>query len=87
MLDQVVDGAKIYTDDHRGYQGLPNQQTVNHSVGKYVDDQAHTNGVESFWSMPKGGYHGAYNKMSRKHLGRYVNQFAGRHSRRAGRTT
>ena len=24
VLDQVVPGAKVYTDDHRGYHGLPN---------------------------------------------------------------
>ena len=27
VLDQVVDGAKVYTDEHRGYHGLPNHQT------------------------------------------------------------
>ena len=25
-----------------------------------MDGQAHTNGVESFWSMLKRGYHGTY---------------------------
>ena len=28
VLDQVANGAKVYTDDHRGYQGLPNHQSV-----------------------------------------------------------
>ena len=83
VLDQVEDGAKVYTDEHAGYRGLPNHQTVNHSVGKYVDDQAHTNGIESFWSMLKRGYHGTYHKMSGKHLGRYVNEFSGRHNARS----
>ncbi len=40
VLDQVTPGAKVYTDEHKGYQGLPNHQTVNHSVGKYVDGPA-----------------------------------------------
>ena len=83
VLDQVEPGAKVYTDEHRAYQGLPNHQTVNHSVGKYVDDQAHTNGIESFWSMLKRGYHATYHKMSAKHLARYVNEFAGRHNARS----
>ncbi len=83
VLDQVADGAKVYTDEHAGYRGLPNHQAVNHSVKEYVDGQAHTNGIESFWSMLKRGYHGTYHKMSEKHLGRYVNEFSGRHNARS----
>ena len=49
----VEPGAKVYTDDHGGYDGLPNHETVRHSVKQYVDGQAHTNGIESFWSMMK----------------------------------
>ena len=43
VLDHAVDGAHAYTDDDRDHQGLPNHETVNHSVGEYVDDQADTN--------------------------------------------
>ena len=51
------------------------------SVSEYVNaSQAHTNGVESFWSMLKRGYHGVYHHMSPKHLHRYVNEYAGRHN-------
>ena len=75
----MADGAKVYTDDHRGYHGLPNHESVKHSVGEYVDGMAHTNGIESFWALLRG-YHGTYHKMSRKHLDRYVNEFAGRHN-------
>ena len=80
VLDQVAPGAEVYTDEHRAYQGLPNHQTVKHSVGGYVDGMAHTNGIKSFWSMLKRGYHGTYHKMTRKHLDRYVNEFSGRHN-------
>ena len=86
VLDQVAPGAKVYTDEHRGYHGLPNHQTVNHSVREYVDGMAHTNGIESFWSMLKRGYHGTYHKMSEKHLNRYVGEFAGRHNDRPSDT-
>ena len=57
-------------------------ETVNHSISEYVRDQAHTNGIESFWSMLKRGYHGTYHHMSAKHLDRYVGEFAGRHNDR-----
>ena len=79
---RTAEGAQVFTDDHGGYHGLPNHQTVKHSVGEYVDGQAHTNGIESHWAMLKRGYHGVYHKMSAKHLQRYVNEFSGRHNQR-----
>ena len=78
--EHAAKGAQVFTDDHGGYHGLKNHETVKHSVGEYVDGMAHTNGIESFWAMLKRGYHGTYHKMSAKHLGRYVNEFAGRHN-------
>ena len=76
------DGAKLYTDEAAAYKGLENHETVKHSVSEYVNGMAHTNGIESFWSMLKRGYHGGYHQMSEKHLQRYVNEFAGRHNMR-----
>ena len=55
---------------------------MNHGVGKWVDGQAHTNGMESFWSLMKRGYHGTYHKMSPWQLDRYVSEFEGRHNDR-----
>ena len=80
VLGQVAPETQVFTDDHGGYHGLKNHQTVKHSVGEYVDGMAHTQGIESFWALLKRGYHGTYHKMSRKHLGRYVNEFSGRHN-------
>ncbi len=77
---RMADGAEVFTDDALAYRGLPNHQTVKHSVSEYVNGKAHTNGVEPFWAMLKRGYHGTYHRMSRKHLQRYVNEFAGRHN-------
>ncbi len=82
VAENVEPGAKVYTDDHGGYVGLPNHETVRHSVKEYVNGMAHTNGIESFWSMLKRGHKGVYHKMSPKHLHRYVNEFAGRHNQR-----
>ena len=79
---QAEAGAKVYTDDHAGYHGLTNHESVKHSVGEYVDGMAHTNGIESFWALLKRGYHGTYHKMSEKHLDRYVTEFSGRHNDR-----
>lgn len=72
----------VYTDEHKAYRGLPNHETVCHSVAEYVNGQAHVNGVESFWAALKRGYHGTFHHVSPEHLDRYVAEFAGRHNRR-----
>lgn len=73
--------ATVYTDEHRSYLNLEGyaHEAVCHSVGEYVRDQAHTNGVESFWALLKRGYYCIYHHMSAKHLHRYVNEFSFRH--------
>ena len=80
VLGQVAPGAQVFTDDHGGYHGLPNHQSVKRSVGEYVDEMAHTNGIESLWAMLKRGYHGTFHRTSPEHLDRYVNEFSGRHN-------
>lgn len=84
FIKENVDAeATVYTDEHKGYNGIPNpHETVKHSVSEYVNGMAHTNGIESFWAMLKRGYHGTYHQMSEKHLRRYVSEFAGRHNAR-----
>lgn len=85
VTDHVQTGGMLYTDDGAAYNALDpffDHESVIHSVGEYVRGQAHTNGMESFWSMLKRGYQGTYHKMSPKHLDRYVTEFAGRHNLR-----
>ena len=80
---RAVMGSMIYTDDHPGYSKVRNRhQTVKHSVSQYINGQAHTNGIESFWALLKRGYHGIYHHMSEKHLQRYVGEFSGRYNNR-----
>ena len=80
-------GATVYTDDAAAYKGLPfDHHSVKHSVGEYVNDMAHTNGMESFWAMLKRGHQGVYHKISVKHLQRYVDEFSGRHDIREANT-
>ena len=71
-----------YTDESAAYDRLTNHYTCNHSVGAYVDREAHTNGIESFWAMLKRSYHGTFHKISPKHLNRYVQEFTARHNMR-----
>ncbi len=79
--DNAEPDATVYTDDAAAYQVIPNpHETVRHSVSEYVDGMAHTNGIESFWSMLKRAHKGTFHKISPKHLDRYVREFAGKHN-------
>ena len=81
--DHAHDDATVYTDDAPVYDSLPyKHESVKHSVSEYVRDMAHTNGVESFWSMLKRAHKGTFHKMSPKHLDRYVQEFAAKHNLR-----
>jgi len=84
IVENVKRGSTIYSDSHSGYVGIKgyNHLSVAHSVGEYVRDQAHTNGIESFWALLKRGYVGIHHHMSEEHLHRYVNEFSYRHSAR-----
>ena len=76
-------GAQVYTDEASAYQGMDRpHEAVKHSAKEYVHGMAHTNGIESHWALLKRGYVGIYHHMSEKHLGRYVQEFAGRHNAR-----
>ena len=81
VADRAAPGATVMTDEALAYKGMPfDHEAVNHSVGEYVRGMAHTQGIESFWSMLKRGHKGIYHKISPKHLQRYVDEFAGRHN-------
>lgn len=75
---EVAAGATVYTDEHRGYNNLNGytRKAVNHSGKIYVEGDAHTNGIESFWALFKRAYHGIYHQMSPKHLQKYVDECA-----------
>lgn len=88
VADNVKAGSFVYTDEHRGYNGLHRMgyyhSNVRHSLSEFVVGDAHTNSIESFWALFKRGYHGIYHYMSKKHMQRYVDEFVFRFNRRAG---
>lgn len=49
---------------------------MNHSASEYVVGNAHTNSIESFWAIIKRAHYGIHHYWSRKHLGRYIDEFA-----------
>ena len=87
VVDHADAFATVYTDDAAAYRGLPyRHESVKHSVAEYVRGKAHTNGVESFWSMLKRAHKGTFHKISPKHLDRYVQEFAAKHNMRESDT-
>nr|VFJ92812.1 MAG: Transposase [Candidatus Kentron sp. LFY] len=75
----VESGTTVYSDEHKGYIGLNLigyiHGSVNHSAKEFVNEMAHTNGIESVWAVLKRGYNGVYHHMRTKHLSRYVDEF------------
>ena len=87
VAENAEPDAVVYTDDAAAYEGIPNpHESVKHSVSEYVKGMAHTNGIESFWSMLKRAHKGTFHKISPKHLQRYVNEFSGKHNHRESDT-
>jgi len=88
VTGHTEEDATVYTDEALAYRGMPQRhhEAVKHSVGEYVREQAHTNGIESFWSMMERGHKGTFHKFSPKHLQRYVDEFSGRHNVRESDT-
>ena len=80
VLRHTKKRTRIYTDEHKSYDGLARRKAVKHRSGEYVRGRVHTKGIESFWALFKRGYHGTYHYMSPKHLHRYLTEFAGRNN-------
>jgi transposase-like protein len=75
----------VATDKWVGYKHLGKEfphVAVDHAEGEYVRGRAHTNSVESFWAQLKRQIYGTHHWVSRKHLGRYVDESVWRHNRR-----
>jgi transposase-like protein len=76
----VKDGSTVYTDEAPVFRNLNwfyNHETVNHRDGEYHTAKGvGTNSIESVWAVLKRGLHGTYHSASKKHLARYVNEFA-----------
>ena len=84
VVDATMPTAQVYTDEALAYAGLPRRhEAVQHKTGEYVREQAHTNGIESFWAMLDRGIMGNFHHVSPKHLDRYIREFAGRHNQRS----
>ncbi len=79
IFSTVEPGSTICTDEHPSYGKLSRaytHHTVEHKKAEYVKNGMGTQGIESVWAVLKRGLHGVYHHASKKHLARYVNEFA-----------
>lgn len=89
VIKNVAIGSTVHADDCRAYgtlDGFYKVGRVNHSAGEYVRHNVHTNGIESVWALVKRGHYGTYHYWSKKHLHRYLGEFAFRLNTRLGTT-
>lgn len=86
VRENVAPDASIMTDEHVSFTGLDDAYShyrVNHSVGQYVKyGWAHTNGIESVWSLFKRQIIGTHHYLSPKHLNRYLGEMTWRFNAR-----
>jgi len=82
----VKKGSKISTDELRSYNALNDSgyqhSCVCHAAKQYVNGETHTQSIEGFWSRLKLSIHGTHVWVSRKHLNKYVGEFAFRYNNR-----
>ena len=77
----------VYTDGHPIYvYALRNKfpgkhERIDHNVA-YGIGEVHTNTIENAFSLLKRGLHGTFHQVSKKHLGRYCDEFSYRFNRR-----
>ncbi|MGA2781044.1 MAG: IS1595 family transposase [Smithella sp.] len=79
-----TENATLITDEYKGYLGIKRlmpHKVVDHTVW-YVNGDAHTNNVESFWALLKRGIVGQYHKVSLRYLPKYIDEFCFRHNYR-----
>ena len=82
----VMTDAASYYRDIKG--GFASHQTVNHYLREYAKQSqtfegvAHTNTVESYFSLLKRGIYGTFHSVSEQHLQRYCTEFDSRYTHR-----
>jgi transposase-like protein len=81
VKQNVEVGSTVHTDEWVAYRRLSSDykhETVRHNIEEYSRNGVTTNGIESVFAVMRRGLHGVYHKASKKHLARYVNEFAWR---------
>jgi len=77
--DRTADDTTISTDEASAYRSINcNHETASHSV----EEEVHTNGMESFRAVPDQAHKGVFHSFGPKHRDRNVDGFANRRNLR-----
>jgi transposase-like protein len=87
IREAVDKEARILTDEWEAYRGIEKEfkgghGIVKHSEGEYVKEDVSTNTAESYFALLKRGVHGTFHHISKKHLGKYCDEFSFRWNHR-----
>jgi transposase len=90
LLPMIVEKAEpkttIFTDEMPSYNKLEkmgfDHQVINHLSKIYVVGDIHTNTIDGFWALVKGGIKGVYHHVSPEYLDSYVNEYEFRYNHR-----
>lgn len=87
LAQNVSPLSAIMTDDLSAYKGATkgfrSHSIVRHSADEYVNRKRphiHTNTIEGFFASLKRGTYGPFHSVSKKHLQRYLDEFAFRYN-------
>jgi transposase-like protein/ribosomal protein L37AE/L43A len=86
IIEKTSPNAIIFTDEMPSYNRLErmgfNHRVINHNARQYVNGNIHTNTIDGFWSLVKGGIGGVYKHVSPDYLQEYVNEYSFRYNHR-----
>jgi transposase-like protein len=84
---RVLPESTVYTDEWHAYKSLGHHgythRRIKHSEKVYVSGDVHTQTIEGFWALLKGGLTGVYHGVSTKHLQAHVDEYVFRYNNRA----
>jgi transposase len=82
----VMPTAIIHTDEYVGYnlpgKSFAEHHRIRHADRVYVSGDVHTQTIEGFWALLKGGLIGVYHGVSTEHLQAYVDEYVFRYNNR-----
>lgn len=86
IRENVKEETTVYTDEFPAYWSVRynnfTHYTIPHAKKIWARGHVHTNSVEGFWALVKGGIRGVYHGVGENYLQTYLNEYSFRYNRR-----